>query len=164
MKVIVVADKAALQKLNAILTSFSQFAENCRQLCSWIGAAGGKTPPPRIRMSGVRTSNTFDGAFSSVASSARVWTPETSSANCWSGASCRATARTCAPLRMPASTMRRPIPRLPPMTTIFFPSSEIMLFPIQARPFARSVTTPPRRERPRWLARRARLPVRAVRG
>src|ERR1017187_7676736 len=62
---------AALQKLNAILTSFSQFAENCFQLCSWIGAAGGKTPPPRIRMSGVRKSNTFEEAFSSVASRAR---------------------------------------------------------------------------------------------
>src|ERR1017187_6551152 len=97
-------ESAVLQKLNAILTSFSQFAENCCQVCSWIGAAGGRTPPPRIRMSGVRTLNTLDGAFSSVASRARIAALGTSRASRRSNASCRATARTFAPLRMPAST------------------------------------------------------------
>ena len=73
---------------------------------------------------GWRTSNTFEGAPSSVASSDRTSAPATSRANCRSGASCRATASTCAPLRTPASTIRRPTPRLPPITTMVLPVNE----------------------------------------
>src|SRR5580658_3014778 len=68
-------NSAALQKLKLILTSDSQLAANSSQLNSCSGAAGGNTPPLRIRTSGSQRPNTMAAADSSVASSARVSVP-----------------------------------------------------------------------------------------
>src|SRR5262249_35674607 len=60
-------------------------------------------------------------------SSDRVSVPGTSLANRARRPSPRATANTRAPLRMPASTICRPTPRLPPITTMVLPARESML-------------------------------------
>src|SRR5215472_7140101 len=119
-------DSAALQKLNAILTSASQLIANSCQLSSCSGTAGGNAPAHTTRTSGSRASNTCHDAASSRASSDRISTAPVSAASSRSGPPCRATASTCAPLPLAAATILRPTPRLPPMTTTFLPVSRNM--------------------------------------
>src|SRR6185437_6951238 len=117
----------SLMKWNEIFTSVSQLTANSVQFCSCIGAAGGNAPAHRTRTSGWRVANTLEGAPSSVASKARTSIPGRACASCSSELARRATASTRAPCRAAASTICRPTPRLPPMTTTFLPVSVSIL-------------------------------------